>query len=63
MFTSSVVTIGFTKAAYFVSEDAGSVSVRVSVQNGNLDQDVTVTLSTINGAAMCEFLKPLYLNG
>ena len=63
IFTSSVVTIGFSRTAYSVSEDAGSVSVRVSIQNGAPDRDVIVTLSTINGTAMCESLKPLYLNG
>ena len=46
-----------------MSEDAGSVSVRVSIQNGAPDRDVIVTLSTINGTAMCESSKPLYLNG
>ena len=46
-----------------MSEDAGSVSVRVSIQNGAPDRDVIVTLSTVNGAAMCESLKLLYPNG
>ena len=50
-----MVTIGFNKTAYFVSEDAGSVSVTLSVQTGILDRDVIVTLSTINGTAICEF--------
>ena len=63
MFTTSVLTIGFNKAAYSVSEDADSVSITLSVQNGVLDRDVIVTLSTVNGTAMCESLKPLYLNG
>ena len=40
-----------------------SVSVTVSMQIGTLDRDVIVTLSTVNGSAMCESLKPLYLNG
>ena len=62
-FTTSVVTIGFNKTAYSVSEDASSVSVTVSVLNGTLDRDVIVTLSTVNGTALCESLKPLYLNG
>ena len=63
IFTSSVftiVTIGFTNAAYSVYEDAGSVSVTVSVQTGNLDRNVIVTLSTVNGTALCESLKSLY---
>ena len=42
-----------------MSEDEGSVRVRVSVQNGALERDVIVTLSTVNGTAMCECLKPL----
>ena len=58
-----MVTIGFSKADYSVSEDVGSVSVTVSIQNGALDRDVIVTLSTVNDSAMCESLKPLYLNG
>ena len=53
-FTNLVVTIGFNRAAYSVSEDAGSVSVTVSVQTGALGRDVVVTLSTINGTALCE---------
>ena len=54
-FTNSVVTIGFSTMAYSVSEDAGSVSVTVSLQTGILDRDVVVTLSTKRGTAMCEF--------
>ena len=54
-FTTSVVTIGFNKTAYSVSEDASSVSITVSVQMGALDRDVVVTLSTVNGTAMCKF--------
>ena len=42
-----------------MSEDAGSVTVTLSVQTGTLDCDVIVTLSTINDTAMCESLKPL----
>ena len=62
-FTASVVTIGFNQTAYSVNEDAGSVSVTLSVQNGTLGRDVVVTLSTINSTALCKPLKPLYLNG
>ena len=61
--TTSVLKIGFSNADYSVSEDAGSVSVTISVQTGGLDRDVLVTLSTVNGTALCESLKPLYLNG
>ena len=42
-----------------MSEDAGSVNVTLFVQNGVLERDVIVTLSTVNGTAMCECLKPL----
>ena len=62
-FTTSVVTIGFSRTAYTVSEDVASVSVTVSVQTGTLERDIIVTLSTINGSALCESLKPLYPNG
>ena len=37
-----------------MSEDAGSVSITVSIQTGTLARDVTVTLTTISGTAMCE---------
>jgi len=50
-----VVTIGFNKTAYSVSEDAGSVNITLSVQMGALDQDVVVTLSSVNGTAMCKY--------
>ena len=53
--TTSVVTIGFNKTAYSVSEDAGSVSITLSVQIRALDRDVIVTLSSMNGTAMCKF--------
>ena len=42
-----------------MSEDAGSATVMLSVQAGTLDRDVIVTLSTINGTALCESLRPL----
>ena len=57
IFTTSAVTIGFSRTAYSVSEGAGSVSVTASVQNRTLDRDVIVTLSTVNGSALCESLK------
>ena len=50
-----MVTIGFNRTAYSLIEDAGSISITLSVQNETLDRDVIVTLSTINGTAMCEF--------
>jgi len=49
-----VVTVGFNRTAYYVSEDAGSVSVTVSMENGTLDRDVIVIVSTVNGTALCE---------
>ena len=54
-FNTSVVTIGFNKTAYSVSEDASSVSITLSVQIGALDRDVVVTMSSTNGTAMCKF--------
>ena len=45
-----------------MNEGAGSVSIRVFVQNGILDRDVKVTLSTVNGSALSESLKQLYFN-
>ena len=50
-----MVTIGFNKTTYSVREGARSVSVTLSVLIGALDQDVVVTLSSINGTAMCKF--------
>ena len=54
-FTTSVITIGFNKTAYSVSEDASSVSITLSVQIGALDRDIVVTLSSMNGTAVCKF--------
>ena len=54
-FTTLVVTIGFNKTAYSANEDAGNVSITLSVRTGTLHRDVIVTLSTISGTAMCEF--------
>ena len=58
-FVISVVMIGFNPATYSVREDAGSVSVTLSVQDGIQDRDVLVTLTTMNSTAMCESLKTL----
>ena len=55
MFTTSVITVGFNETAYSVSEDASSVSITLSVQIGALDRDVVVTMSSMNGTAMCKF--------
>ena len=59
IFTTSVVTIGFSTAAYSVSEDAGNISVMVYIQTGTIDRNVIVTLSTTSGTAMCKFLSEL----
>ena len=54
-FTISVVAIGFNETAYSVSEDASSVNITLSVQIDDLDRDIVVTLSSMNGTAMCKF--------
>ena len=51
-----MVTVGFNRTAYYVSEDAGSVIVTVSMENGTLGRDVIVIVSTVNGTALCESL-------
>lgn len=43
--------IGFDPTTYNVSEDAGNVMVTVAVLNGTLDQDVNVSVSTVNGGS------------
>jgi len=45
------VVIGFNPIAYNVSEDAGSVNVTVAVLSGTLDQDVKVSVSTVDDSA------------
>ena len=44
-----LVVIGFNQTSYSVQEDAGSVTVSVSVMNGTISQDVIITLSTAPG--------------
>ena len=58
-FTYLVATIGFSRATHSVSEGAGSVNVTISVQTGTLGRDVIVSLSSVNGTAIRESLKPL----
>lgn len=53
-FPASAVTIGLNPATYSIYEDAGNVSVTLSVQAGTVDRDVIVTLTTINSTAMRE---------
>ena len=58
------VTIGFSPTTYTVSEDVGSVSVAVSLQNGILARYVVVTLQTLDGTAMGEcLLKSQHYHG
>ena len=52
-----VVLIGFNGTTHSVCEDAGSVSVTLSVLDGTLDRDVIVTLTTINNTALRESSK------
>ena len=46
-----LVVIGFNQRTYSVREDAGSVTVSVSVMNGTISQDVIITLSTAPGGS------------
>ena len=46
-----LVVIGFNQTTYSVREDAGSVTVNVSVMNGTISQDVIITLSTAPGGS------------
>ena len=46
-----LVVIGFNQTTYSVREDAGSVTVSVSVMNGTISQDVIITLSTVPGSS------------
>ena len=46
-----LVVIGLNQRTYFVSEDAGSVAVSVSVMSGTISQDVIITLSTVPGGS------------
>ena len=48
-FSSVPVTIGFNQMTYSVRENAGSVTVNVSVMNGTISEDVIITLSTAPG--------------
>ena len=46
VFLNSVATIGFNPATYSVDEDAGSVSVTISVLSGSLARGVSVVMVT-----------------
>ena len=43
--------IGFNQTTYSVREDAGNVTVSVSVMNGTISEDVIITLSTAPGGS------------
>ena len=53
LFSISVVTIGFN-GTYSVREDAGGISIVVSLMN-SLAKDVVVTLSTLDDTARGKF--------
>ena len=46
-----LVVIGFNQTTYSVREDAGSVTVSVSVMSGTISEDVIITLSTTPGGS------------
>ena len=48
-FSSVPVTIGFNQTTHSVREDAGSVTVSVSVMSGTISEDVIIILSTAPG--------------
>ena len=48
-YSFSPVAIGFNQTTSSVREDAGSVTVSVSVISGTISQDVIITLSTAPG--------------
>ena len=50
-YSLSPVTIGFDQTIYSMRENAGSVTVSVSVMNGTISQDVIITLSTAPGGS------------
>ena len=50
-YSFSPVTIGFDQTIYSVRENAGSVTVSVSVISGTISQDVIITLSTAPGGS------------
>ena len=50
-YSFSPVTIGFDQTIYSVRENAGSVTVSVSVMNGTISQDVIIILSTAPGGS------------
>ena len=57
-----LVVIGFNQTTYSVREDAGSVTVSVSVMSGTISEDVIITLSTApGGTATGMYARPTTL--
>jgi len=57
-----VVQVGFENSSYLAAEDAGSVSVCVTI-TGQLVRDIVVTLSTADGSAMGKsLLHSIYMD-
>jgi len=52
----TAVVIGFEMEEYTVFESDGVVTLVVSVMEGNIRTSITVSLSTINGSALGEFM-------
>ena len=55
-----LVVIGFDQTTYSVREDAGSVTVSVSVMNGTISEDVIITLSTPPGGSATGIYVEIY---
>jgi len=52
----TAVVIGFEMEEYTVFESDGVVTLVVSVMEGNIRTSITISLSTINGSALGEFM-------
>ena len=52
----TAVVIGFEMEEYTVFESDGVVTLVVSVMEGNIRTSINVSLSTINGSALGEFM-------
>ena len=52
----TAVVIGFEMEEYTVFESDGVVTLVVSVMEGNIRTSISVSLSTINGSALGEFM-------
>ena len=57
---STVVVIGMTQDRYSVDEDEGSVMVCVELEEGELQRDATVTLTTFDSTAVGKFLLTFF---